>query len=532
MLRLTNTLGRTGARGVTSLAHLVDLDVGKAHSRERKTKIICTIGPASDSPSTIRLLLEAGMNVMRLNCSHGSHEHKAEVIAELRSAISELREDGMTPDFSDGSNEEMCAIALDTKGPEVRTGPLPPGVDGIPIATHATVTLSTKEDTVCSADKIFLDYPTFADEIGPGQVVFVDDGLIELVVVDTNPEEGSVETRVVAGGILGGHKGVNLPNADLELPAVTDIDRADLAFAAQQGVDMVFASFIRSAEDVAEVRAALGEDGKDIQVISKIENMRGVENFDEILAVSDGIMVARGDLGIEVPASKVFLAQKMIIAKCELAAKPVITATQMLESMVSAPRPTRAEVSDVGNAVVDGTDAVMLSGETAKGEFPLEAVKIMGKICQEAETVIDYTTLARDIALHHAAFEERLVECSNGAHNVSAASDAISAAASLASSSVKASAIVVLSESGHTARDVARFRVPVPIIAVTQSDTVARQLNLSRGIFPVLSSTSEMGRMREIGVEFGKVLGLLEDGDGVVVVDAPLGDVAVSIHTV
>ncbi|KNC51269.1 pyruvate kinase [Thecamonas trahens ATCC 50062] len=493
-------------RSVSSLSKLVDLDVRHPHSRDRKTKVICTVGPATWDASGISSLLDAGMNVMRLNFSHGSYEDKAKAIATLRAELD--RNARSDVDFDDGSCEDLCAIAADTKGPEIRTGAVADGAKAVELVGGSTVEITTDPQfaTSCTASRLFLDYPDFANEVSEGQTVFVDDGLIELTVTGLHPGEGAVDAKVVNGGMLGSGKGINLPGASLSLPAVSERDAADLAFAVEQDMDIVFGSFIRSAADIADIRTALGPAGAHIMVMAKIENWEGVLNFDEILAASDGIMVARGDLGIEVPASKVFLAQKSMLAKCVLAGKPAIVATQMLESMVKNPRPTRAEVSDVGNAVVDGADAVMLSGETAVGAYPQAAVQIMGKVCQEAEAVIDHGELGASIRGRHAAYEDVLV--SVGDHHKDATRDAIASAATDAAARIQSPVIVVLSASGGTARDVARFRPEVPIVAVTDDARVARQLNVSKGVFPVVVAPAPLDAMRASGVAFGKSLGL------------------------
>ncbi|GBE77823.1 pyruvate kinase [Sparassis latifolia] len=423
---------------------------------QRKTAIIATIGQVN-TVERLTELRRAGVNIVRMNFSHGSYENHQKVIDNTRKMVAADPE------------SRPVAIALDTKGPEIRTGAMRDMKD-IPIKAGHEFIVSTdpKYSEICDDKVMWLDYKNITKVTAPGKLIYVDDGILSLLVLSIDGT--NVHVRALNNGTLSSRKGVNLPKTDVDLPALSEKDKSDLQFGVRNGVDMVFASFIRRAEDVRHIRQVLGPDGANIKIIVKIENEQGVANFDEILRETDGVMVARGDLGIEIPASQVFLAQKMMIAKCNMAGKPVIVATQMLESMTYNPRPTRAEVSDVANAVLDGADCVMLSGETAKGSYPIQSVLMMAETCLLAEAAICYPPLYDDLR----ACTPRPTETV----------ETVAIAAVAAASEQNAGAIIVLSTSGNTARLVSKYRPSMPIITVTRNQQTARQIHLHRGCYP------------------------------------------------
>jgi pyruvate kinase len=346
----------------------------------KKTKIVCTIGPASSDKEVFKELVKNGLNVARLNFSHGTHEEQL----EKANMIKEVREELGVP----------VALLLDTKGPEIRTGKFKEDV--IQLKTGQTFTFTT-EDILGDQERCTLSYKGLANDVVPGDRILIDDGLVELKVIDVNPTD--IKCEVLNDGPIKDYKGVNVPGVSINLPAITDKDKADIIFGINNDIDYIAASFIRKASDVLEIRKVLEDnDAHEIHIISKIENQEGVDNIDEIIEVSDGIMVARGDLGVEIPMEQVPIAQKMMIEKCNIQGKPVVTATQMLDSMIRNPRPTRAETTDVANAIFDGTDAIMLSGETAMGNYPVEAVQTMSRIARSAEEAIDYKKLLAEKA--------------------------------------------------------------------------------------------------------------------------------------
>ncbi|MEE3329999.1 MAG: pyruvate kinase [Myxococcota bacterium] len=431
----------------------------------RSTKVVGTIGPACDSPEQIRALIGAGLNVARLNFSHGNHEQHAEVVKRIREAERDL-----------GSH---IAIMGDTRGPEVRTGLLRDGAvrldDGEPF------TLRTAEGPG-DQRSVWVSHSSLPDEVQPHRSIYLDDGSIQLSVSAIRP--GEVDCIVMRGGILGERKGVSVPGSDLSLPALGDSDLADLTFAAQQRFDYVAASFIRSAEHIEHIRSVLREAGEEIPVIAKIEHRSAVDNLAEIVAAADGTMVARGDLGVEMPVEQVPLIQKRIIRVTVGAGKPVITATQMLDSMERRSRPTRAEASDVANAILDGTSAVMLSGETAIGKYPLEAVRTMGDIAREAEL-----GLAEYGALQHnpEPLRDRVT-------------DAVAHAACEIAERAHAAAILTLTETGHTSRAISKHRPGCPIFALSSSEGVVRRLALNWGVtglhYPGGASTDDEEKLQ------------------------------------
>ncbi|KAI8149788.1 pyruvate kinase [Fennellomyces sp. T-0311] len=391
-----------------------------------------------------------------MNFSHGSHEYHKSVIDNTRKSV----------ELYPG---RPVAIALDNKGPEIRTGTMVDGKDiPIPMGHEMVFTVDDSYKAKCDDKFLYLDYKNLPKMIKPGRRIYVDDGVLTFEVLETTETE--VRVRACNSGKLSSHKGVNLPGTDVDLPALSEKDKADLRFGVENKVDMVFASFVRRGQDIRDIRDVLGPDGRHIKIIAKIENHQGVHNFDEILRETDGVMVARGDMGIEIPIERVFIAQKMMITKCNLAGKPVICATQMLESMTYNPRPTRAEVSDVANAVLDGADCVMLSGETAKGSYPVDSVRTMHDICVLAESVLCYPAVFNEIRQLSILPTET--------------PETVACAAVSAAHEQRAGAIIVLSTSGNSARLVSKYRPQAPIIVVTRNPQTARQVHLYRGCFP------------------------------------------------
>lgn len=448
----------------------------------RKTKIICTMGPAVDNEEKLRALMLAGMDAARFNFSHGTHESHLALLTKVKRVRDELG--------------AAVATILDTKGPEIRVKTFASG--SVTLAEGAAFTLTTRDvpgDESC----VSVTYSNLHNELKPGCRVLIDDGLIELRVEEVRGQD--IVCAVACGGPLSSNKSINIPDVHIQLPSLTEKDKEDLRFAVEQDFDFVAASFVRKASDVEDIRACLKEyGGEHIRIISKIENSEGVENLDEIIAASDGLMVARGDLGVEIPAYEVPILQKTMIKKTSMAGKPVITATQMLDSMIRNPRPTRAEVSDVANAVFDGTSCVMLSGETASGKYPLEAVQTMVDTIRAAELATDYWGRFR-------RFEFKPGRDIN---------DAVTHASCQTAMDLEADAILTPTQTGHTARMISRFRPACPIVAFTTTERARRQLAISWGVRPLLAgyvdSTDRLFSMcvqsalKESAVESGQMV--------------------------
>ena len=450
----------------------------------RKTKIVCTIGPASEKHEILSKVIEAGMNVSRHNFSHGDHEEHGGRIKSVKELAKKY-------------NKEI-AVMLDTKGPEIRTGKFEPSK--VELVTGSKFAIYCNKEVIGDTTQCSVTYAGLSNDVKAGDTILIDDGLVGLEVESV--EEGKVNCVVKNTGLVGTHKGVNVPGVSIKLPAMTEKDMSDLIFGCEIGVNLVAASFIRKAEDVKAIRKVLVENGgENIQIFSKIENQEGVDNIDSIIETSDGIMVARGDLGVEIPLEQVPAVQKMIIEKCNKVGKPVITATQMLDSMIRNPRPTRAEVSDVANAILDGTDAIMLSGESANGIWPVEAVQTMAKIATETQTLLKYE-----------------VATSKARHHVPAIAGVISRAACNASDELNASAIICATESGATAMRLSQCRPSAPIIAVTPSEKVAKKLALAWGVLAIVADRfATTDEMMEKAVEIAKTNNLVKAGDTVVI---------------
>ncbi len=450
----------------------------------KKTKIVCTIGPASEEREIFKSLVQNGLNVARLNFSHGSHEEHLIRIEMIKSVREEI--------------DEPIAIMLDTKGPEIRTGKFSEPV--ITLVEGQTFTLTTDE-FIGTQEKCQISYKGLPSDVEMGDKILIDDGLIELEV--KSKTDTDIETIVLNAGDVKNNKGVNVPGVKINLPAITEKDKSDIIFGIENGIDFIAASFIRKASDVLEIRKILEENnGEGIHIISKIENQEGVDNLDEILAVSDGLMVARGDLGVEIPTEQVPIVQKSIIRKCNLEGKPVITATQMLDSMIRNPRPTRAETTDVANAIYDGTDAIMLSGETAAGKYPLEAVKTMALIAKTTEASLNYQKILTEKA-------KAITE--------SGVTFAVSHATCTTANDLEAAAIITATSSGFTARKVAKFRPKAPIIASCTNESVRRKIALVWGVHSVrIDSAKSTDQIFEDSVALSKKHGYIKAGELIV----------------
>ena len=451
----------------------------------KKTKVVCTMGPNTNDRELLKKLIENGMDVARFNFSHGDHEEQKSRMDLLK----ELRQELNT----------NTAILLDTKGPEIRTGVLKGG-KRIMLKAGEQFTLTT-EEIEGDESKVSITYEGLVQDVDAGRVILIDDGLIELKVVGKSEKE--IFCEVINGGELGERKGVNVPNVAVRLPAITEKDKDDIRFGVEQGIDFIAASFVRNAECVLEIKAYLKELGAPyVPIIAKVENAEGIKNIDEIIRAADGVMVARGDLGVEIPAEEVPYLQKMIIQKCNMNFKTVITATQMLDSMMRSPRPTRAEVTDVANAVYDGTDAVMLSGETAQGKYPLEALQMMVHIIQNTEQHLDY---------------EGMLE-KTGGHLKSGVSSAIGYSSVLAASNLNAKCIITPSVSGATARVVSNLRPRQVILGVTPNERTLRRMSIYWGVKPIKSQAfNTTDDICDGAIELAKVKQFVETGEIVVI---------------
>ncbi|MFJ5621901.1 pyruvate kinase [Peribacillus loiseleuriae] len=459
----------------------------------RKTKIVCTIGPASESVEKLTQLVEAGMNVARLNFSHGDHEEHGARIKNIREVVEKTG--------------KPVAILLDTKGPEIRTHSMENGALELKAGSNIIVSMT---EVLGTDEKFSISYEGLINDVEIGSKILLDDGLIGLEVTEIDHSNNELHTKILNTGTLKNKKGVNVPGVSVNLPGMTEKDASDILFGIEQDVDFIAASFVRRASDVLGIRELL-QKNKDcsIQIIPKIENQEGVDNIDEILEVSDGLMVARGDLGVEIPAEEVPLVQKQLIKKCNMVGKPVITATQMLDSMQRNPRPTRAEASDVANAIFDGTDAIMLSGETAAGNYPVEAVQTMHNIASRAESALHY----QDILSKRSKDSKRTV------------TDAIGQSVAHTALNMDAGAIIAPTESGHTARMIAKYRPKAPIIAVTFDERVSRKLALVWGVSPQLGKQCETtDDMLENAIDTSLHSGLVQHGDLVVITAGAVGE--------
>ena len=458
----------------------------------RKTKVVCTLGPAADSEEIIRQLICSGMNAARFNFSHGTHESHLAQLTKLK----RVRDEMGVP----------VATILDTKGPEIRIKTFEKGP--ITLERGQDFTLTT-DDVPGDGRRVSVTYQNLHEELKPGHRVLVDDGLIELSVREIRGHD--ILCSVDNGGPLSSNKSINIPDVHILLPSLTEKDREDLKFGAENDFDFVAASFVRKASDIRDIRECLHQyGGDDIRIIAKIENREGVDNLLDIIEVADGVMVARGDLGVEIPAHEVPILQKKMIKATIRAGLPVITATQMLDSMIRNPRPTRAEVSDVANAVFDGTSCVMLSGETASGKYPIEALSTMVNTVTAAEEAIDYWGRFRERSLLPV---------------VSGISDAITHSCCLTAMDLNASAILAATRSGYTAKVISRFRPACPIVALCQNESTRRQLAISWGVHPYLSGeVDSTDRMFSLAVDVARKENAVQIGDTVVITaGVPLG---------
>ncbi|HGW2917599.1 TPA: pyruvate kinase [Enterococcus faecalis] len=459
----------------------------------KKTKIVCTIGPASESVDMLVNLINAGMNVCRLNFSHGDYEEHGARIKNIREAVK--------------ITGKRVAILLDTKGPEIRTNDMENGAITMKIGDSVRISMT---EVLGTNEKFSITYPELINDVNVGSHILLDDGLIDLEVTDIDRDANEIVTVVKNEGVLKNKKGVNVPGVSVNLPGITEKDANDIRFGIGQGIDFIAASFVRRASDVLEITKILEEENAThIQIIPKIENQEGIDNIDEILKVSDGLMVARGDMGVEIPTEDVPVVQKALIKKCNALGKPVITATQMLDSMQRNPRPTRAEANDVANAIYDGTDAVMLSGETAAGDYPLEAVQTMARIAvRTEETLVNQDSFALKL------------------YSKTDITEAIGQSVGHTARNLGIQTIVAATESGHTARMISKYRPKAHIVAITFSEQKARSLSLSWGVYAtVADKPSSTDEMFNLASKVSQEEGYASEGDLIIITaGVPVGE--------
>jgi len=462
-------------------------------ARTTKTKIVCTIGPSTNNTEMLIKLLVSGMSIARLNFSHGDHQYHQNSINCIREAVQ--------------VSGRICAIMLDTKGPEIRTGKLKNKTANLELGQKFI--FSTDQSVIGDETKVSVSYLELPTTVFVGDIILVDDGNIQFQVEEIREKE--VQCTILNKAVLKETKGVNLPGREVRLPAVSERDIKDILFGVQNDIDFIAASFINRASDVELIRNIPGVREKNIKIISKIETQHGIDNFKAILDISEGVMVARGDLGVEIPIERITNVQKMIIKECNIAGKPVITATQMLESMMNNPRPTRAEVSDVANAVYDGTDCVMLSGETAAGKYPIEAVTIMSKICRETEKTLSYKSIYSGI--------RKLVGQMKDENIATSICESIASSAVKTSWDLNSSIIIAITESGLTPRLLSKYRPHVAILCVTTQIKTARQALISRGVKPLyIEKFVDNEHLINFAIEWGKDRSLVKSGEIAIVV--------------
>ena len=459
----------------------------------KKTKIVCTIGPASESVDMLVNLINAGMNVCRLNFSHGDYEEHGARIKNIREAVK--------------ITGKRVAILLDTKGPEIRTNDMENGAITMKIGDSVRISMT---EVLGTNEKFSITYPELINDVNVGSHILLDDGLIDLEVTDIDRDANEIVTVVKNEGVLKNKKGVNVPGVSVNLPGITEKDANDIRFGIGQGIDFIAASFVRRASDVLEITKILEEENAThIQIIPKIENQEGIDNIDEILKVSDGLMVARGDMGVEIPTEDVPVVQKALIKKCNALGKPVITATQMLDSMQRNPRPTRAQANDVANAIYDGTDAVMLSGETAAGDYPLEAVQTMARIAvRTEETLVNQDSFALKL------------------YSKTDMTEAFGQSVGHTARNLGIQTIVAATESGHTARMISKYRPKAHIVAITFSEQKARSLSLSWGVYAtVADKPSSTDEMFNLASKVSQEEGYASEGDLIIITaGVPVGE--------